>query len=158
MRCFVWLLTGWLPLALAGCAGKGPEIVTGYEYTSTVKMKSVMIPKPLKGGQNKFDLVVEEKTYPLEAGKRFFFKQDFPEGVDKFTVKGINPAEQLAATNINAFPTGISFMKEGTTGESINMKPIMYRPAFRSGWVLGTVGVVGVVCIGGFWWLRKQPA
>src|SRR5258708_2887184 len=79
------------------------EVVIGYIYTSPNKMKTVNIPKPLKGGQSTFELVVGNRTFPLEAGKRFFFITEFPEGVDSFTIRGINPSEKLDPANPNAF-------------------------------------------------------
>src|SRR5262249_7767183 len=53
-----------------------PDIATGYEYTSTVNFRSVLIPKPLPGGQTMFELVVGDRTFPLEAKKRFWFGKD----------------------------------------------------------------------------------
>ncbi|OAI47271.1 hypothetical protein AYO44_09830 [Planctomycetaceae bacterium SCGC AG-212-F19] len=138
------------------------DIAIGYEYTSTHKMKSVMIPKPLKGGQSKFELVVENQTFPLQAGRRFFFRSagGFPEGVDAFTIRGINESEQLDARNNFAFPTGISWIEEGVTPEVV-MKPIIAkrRSLLSSSWVLfGTLAVLalGGAFVAGLVWRRKN--
>jgi hypothetical protein len=109
-----------------------PEIAIGYNYTASVPMRTVMIPKALPRGQTTFDLVVNGKTFPLEAGKRFFFTSEFPNGVDAFTIKGIDVAEQLDASNMNAFVTGISFMKEGVPGTAVSMTPIVKRSFWTS--------------------------
>ena len=98
---------------LQGIGKMGSGIVTGYDYKSSINFKSVLIPKPLPGGQSKFELVVGKQTFPLEAGKRFFFTNDFPNGINAFTVRGIDVSEKLDPTNLAAFITGITLMKEG---------------------------------------------
>jgi hypothetical protein len=148
------------PSSMAGPNPSG-DIAIGYNYTSTAKMKTVMIPKPLPGGQSKFDLVVGDKTYTVEAGKRFFFRIDSPDGVDAFTIRGINPSEGLDANNMGAFPTGISFMQEGVTPD-VKMFPIVKKPSLlTSGWVLGSLAALalgGVFFAGFVWWRRNNEA
>src|SRR5262249_22653905 len=91
-----------------------PDYATGYDYSSSINFKSVLVPKPLPGGQKNFELVVGDKTFPLEAGKRFWFtEQGYPTGVPAFTIRGIDLSEQLDATNMAAFMTGITFIQEG---------------------------------------------
>jgi uncharacterized protein (TIGR03066 family) len=119
-------------------------IVTGFHYTSSIPVKSVLISKPLRGGQKNFELVVGDKSFALEAGKRFFFTSVFPEGVGGFTIRGINESEKLVYepgeiertrtarpfTNRplghhhrGSFPTGMSFVKEGKA--DVKMVPIL---------------------------------
>lgn len=71
-------------------------IVIGFTYKCNIPIKSVYISKPLRGGQKKFELVVGDKTFPLEAGKRFFFTTaGFPSGVSDFVIRGIDESEGL---------------------------------------------------------------
>ncbi len=150
MRLFAFALFGCLAATFAGCSDKPSEqrtgnqteskkdtsaasptsapksnpVVFGYNCTSTAKMKTVRIPKPLPGGQNTFELVVQGKSFTLEAGKPFIFTSQFPDGVDAFTIRGINASERLDANNPNAFPIGLSFMKENVLGAEVRMDPI----------------------------------
>ena len=119
-------------------------IVIGYTYSSNINFKSVYINKPLRHGQKKFELVVGERTFPLEVGKRFFFTSVFPEGVPAFTIRGIDESEGLVYElgeierarkprpeadhpvgihHRGSFPTGPSFMKEGKP--EVMMVPIL---------------------------------
>jgi len=142
----------------------GPnDIATGYNYTSTINFKSVLIPKPLPGGQSKFELVVGDKTFPLEAGKKFSFAKDgdFPDGVNAFSIRGIDLSEKLDAANMGAFPTGLSFVEEGTP--QVKMVPIVKqeRAGLSTGWyVAGSVTGLSVlalgVCFVTFFW-RRSP-
>src|SRR5271170_662527 len=86
------------------------DVVIGYDFKSPDRMKTVRVAKPLPGGQNTFELFVENQTFKIEAGKPFWFTNQFPEGVDAFIIRGINPSEQLDPNNNLAFPTGISWM------------------------------------------------
>src|SRR5579871_3842420 len=87
MRLFAFALFGCLAATFAGCSDKPSEqrtgnqteskkdtsaasptsapksnpVVFGYNCTSTAKMKTVRIPKPLPGGQNTFELVVRSE-------------------------------------------------------------------------------------------------
>jgi hypothetical protein len=137
-----------------------PEIAIGYEYTSTINFKSVLIPKPLPGGQTAFELVVGDRTFPLEAKKRFWFAKDggFPDGVPAFTVRGISVSEQLDASNPVAFVTGITFVEEGTP--QVRMLPIVKRSGLSKGWrwtlaVTGTL-LLGVCCVTGLTLLQRR--
>jgi type II secretory pathway pseudopilin PulG len=137
-----------------------PEIAIGYEYTSTINFKSVLIPKPLPGGQSTFELVVGDRTFPLEAKKRFWFAKDggFPDGVPAFTIRGINVSEQLDASNMAAFVTGITFVEEGTP--QVKMLPIVKRSGLSKGWrwtlaVTGTL-LLGVCCVTGLALLQRR--
>jgi uncharacterized protein (TIGR03066 family) len=107
-------------------AGKGNGVVVGYEYRSDAKMKSVRPAKALPGGQSTFDLVVENQTFKLEAGKPFWINKEFPDGVAAFTIRGINPSEKLDPTDRLAFPTGISWM-DGLGQHKLEMNPLVRR-------------------------------
>jgi prepilin-type N-terminal cleavage/methylation domain-containing protein len=138
-----------------------PDIATGYEYTSTVNFKSVLIPKPLAGGQSKFELVVGAQTFPLEAGKRFYFTTAFPEGVNAFTIRGIDVSEKLDASNMAAFVTGVTFMKEGPA--DVKMLPIVKRSSWwLTGWGLGGSLLSLLLLVGMFFtglaWRRSNEA
>jgi uncharacterized protein (TIGR03066 family) len=119
-------------------------IVTGFTYTSNLPLRSVFISKPLRGGQKSFELVVGDKTFPLEAGKRFHFTSVFPEGVTAFVIRGIEESEGLVygpgeiertttprpATDRplghhhrGSFPTGVSPLKDGSKPQ-VMMVPI----------------------------------
>lgn len=160
MRQFLCALLPCLAFGLAGCGNKSSDIVVGYDYSSSDFFKSVIVPAPLKGGQSKFELVVGGKTFPLEAGKRFFFKEEFPEGVKAFTIRGINPSEQLEAGNLNAFGATMTFANEGFT-PPVKMIPIRHKSSsLLSGLVIGSLVVlaVGGLCVAGFLWWKKQNA
>jgi hypothetical protein len=134
-------------------------VVVGYEYISDAKMKTIRVAKPLPKGQNKFDLVVENQTFKLEAGKPFWFNNQFPAGVDRFVIKGINTAEELDPKNNLAFPVGISWM-EGNQQHKLTINPITKKPSVLARWLLiGAIsglalGAVGLVA----WWWRKSHA
>jgi hypothetical protein len=147
-----------LAFGLAGCGSKS-DFAIGYEFSSSDNVKSLLIPQPLKGGQSKFELVVEGKTYPLDAGKRFFFTSDFPNGVNAFSIRGISLSEQLDSKNLNAFMIQPTFMFDGPAG-SVKMVPITRKSWLSSGWVSGglAVLVVGGLCFAGFLWWKKQNA
>lgn len=137
------------------------DIVIGYEFSCTHKMKSVMVPKPLKGGQSTFELVIDDQTFPLQAGRRFFFRTagGFTDGVNAFTIRGINESEQLDPRNNQAFPTGISWIEEGVTPDVV-MKPIVKRRSgLSTGWVviasLAVLALGGAV-VAGLVWRRKN--
>jgi hypothetical protein len=158
MRWFLWVLVCCVALGLAGCGNKA-DFATGYTYTSDVKMKAVLVPKPLKGGQSKFELDAGGKTFPLEAGKRFFFKAEFPDGVDTFTIRGINESEQLDPKNMEAFPVGINFMQPGVPVD-LKLKVIAKEPTgVSTRWVVGSVAAFslsGVFLVGMLVWRRMS--
>jgi hypothetical protein len=157
MRWGIGALLSCLAIGLAGCGGRSDAI--GYQFSSANNIKSVLVAQPLTGGQSKFDLIVEDKTYPLEAGKRFVFTTDFPNGVPTFSIRGISPSEHLDSRNLNAFPAQLTFMYEGAPG-SVKMTPITRPSVFSSGWLQGglAVLVIGGLCVAGFVWWKKQNA
>lgn len=148
MRCFLAALACWMLIALSSSGGplsesasqtqaekkteqdKGKAVVIGYSYQSDSKMKTVRVAKPLPGGQATFELVVGDKTFPLEAGKPFYFTNQFPDGVDFFIIRGINPSEKLDPKDVRAFPTGISWMD--VKPHEITMTPIT-KPSSAKG-------------------------
>ena len=145
-------------LFMAGQEARAIDV--GYNYTSDYKMKTVMLDKPLPGGQSMFELVVGGRKFPLQSGKRFWFTSEFPAGVDAFTIRGINASEQLdLKTNPRAFPTAISWVEQGVIPKVV-MQPIQYRPSLLlSGWLW--LGVLTALALGGaglFWWWKKQAA
>jgi len=120
-------------------------IVTGFTYNSNIPLRSVFISKPLRGGQKNFELVVGDKTFPLEAGKRFHFTSVFPEGVKAFIIRGIEESEglvygpgeiertttprpvtdrPLGHHHRGSFPTGVTPLKDGSKAE-VMMVPIL---------------------------------
>jgi uncharacterized protein (TIGR03066 family) len=119
-------------------------IVTGFNNTSNIPVKSLMIHKPLRHGQKTFELVFADKTFPLVAGKRFFFTEMVPEGVSTFTIRGIEESEHLVYEpgeiertrtprpqmdrplgfhHRGSFPTGMDFVKRGKA--EVKMVPIL---------------------------------
>jgi hypothetical protein len=146
-------------LAIQDARAAAADVAIGYEYTCTHKMKSVMIPKPLKDGQSTFELVVDDQTFPLQAGRRFFFRgAGFPDGVSAFTVRGIKESEQLDPTNNFAFPTGISWIEDGVTPDVVMRPMVKKRSALASGWLLyGSVAglALGGAFVAGLVWRRK---
>ena len=106
-------------------------------------------------------MVVNGKTYPLEAGKRFFFTGDFPDGVNSFSIRGIDPSEKLDPLDMRAFPVGITFMETGVSGDVLKAKPLSKRPsALTSSWGVGLLIALtlGGALIAGLVWWRKSGA
>jgi hypothetical protein len=140
-----------------------PDYATGYEYASNINFKSVLIPQALPGGQSTFELVVGDKTFTLEAGKRFWFAKDggFPDGVPTFTIRGINLVEHLDPTNMNAFVTGLTWM-EGNGANQTTMRPIVKtEPAgLPAAWRVGLIGtcvlLLGTCVVSGWFLLRRR--
>jgi prepilin-type N-terminal cleavage/methylation domain-containing protein len=140
-----------------------PEIAVGYDFTSSVNYQSVMIPKPLPGGQDTFELVVEGQTYTLKAGKVFDFRPMYPDGVKAFTIRGIHESERLDPTNLTAFVTGVTFMEKDAAPD-LTMKPIVVKQGGSSpasGWIL-TGSLSGLLLVGALFgchaWRRKANA
>ncbi len=109
----VKVLSGLVPYdnGSGGYVWIDPEIATGYDYTTIGNnFRVVMLPKALACGQKLFELVVNGRTFPLEAGKPFDFTQVWPEGVAAFTIRGIQARENLDPANPTAFVTGVKFM------------------------------------------------
>jgi hypothetical protein len=163
MRKLFCALLSCLALALVGCGNYfSGNAVTGYTISATTKMKTIRVQKPLPGGQSTFELVVGERTFPLQAGKPFFFTGEYSDGVGAFMIRGINVSERLDPKNDRAFPVGISFMQQGITGDQVKMVPIVKKPSWlTSGWVLGPVAALtlGAAFTGGIvWWRRKDDA
>lgn len=146
-----------LALGLSGC-GKS-DYAIGYDFSSSDSVKSILLPQPLKGGQSKFELVAEGKTYSLEAGKRHIFTTDFPNGVKDFSIRGISPSEHLDTRNLNAFAVQLTYTYEGGSGQ-VKMNPLTRQSFLSSGWFQGGLAllVVGGLCIAGFVWWKKQNA
>jgi hypothetical protein len=142
-----------------------PEIAIGYDYTSSVNFRSILIPKPLPGGQDTFELVVGDQTFTLKAGKVFDFRPMFPTGVSAFTIRGIHESERLDPTNLTAFVTGMTFMEKDAAPD-LTMKPIVVKQASGSsglagGWLLGgslTCLLLVGACVGTYAWRRKAGA
>lgn len=92
-----------------------PDIATGYDYTldeGDPRFASVIVPEPLPNGDASFTLVVGEQSFPLEAGEQFDLTQIDPDGVAAFSIRGIDPGEELDPENPLAFVTGATFMEE----------------------------------------------
>jgi hypothetical protein len=108
--------TGWL-----GSGPNGvplffdPDVATGYDYTLDAGdplFASVMVPAPLPNGDASFTLIVGEESFPLEAGEQFDLTQVDSLGVAAFSIRGIDPGEELDPEDPMAFVTGATFMEE----------------------------------------------
>jgi hypothetical protein len=93
-----------------------PAIASGYAYATPAggpAFQSVTLPIGI-GSNNKYTMIVNGYAFSLPAGKRFDFTQTgFPEGVNAFTVIGIDPGAALSLSNTHAFVTGVSFVSGG---------------------------------------------
>jgi prepilin-type N-terminal cleavage/methylation domain-containing protein len=136
------------------------DIAIGYEYKSPDRMKTVRVGKPLKGGQSKFELMVEGKKFEVQSEKPFWFTTSgFPDGVESFIIRGINPSEQLDVNNNLAFPVGISWMTGGP--HELKLTAIPYKPPWWKSSLMMWIGILTAVAVGGgglFWWWRKSQA
>jgi hypothetical protein len=92
-----------------------PDIATGYDYSldeGDPLFASVIVPEPLPNGDASFALVVGEESFVLEAGEQFDLTQVDPLGVATFSIRGIDPGEDLDPEDPMAFVTGATFMEE----------------------------------------------
>jgi hypothetical protein len=90
-----------------------PEVAIGYVYTvdpGDPSFASVLVPDPLPGGDDTFELQFESQTMSLAAGEQLDFTVSAPEGVSSFTIRGIDPEEGLDPEDPFAFVTGVTFM------------------------------------------------
>jgi hypothetical protein len=107
------------PNGVWGVGGTGfpifidPEVAIGYVYTvdpGDPSFASVLVPDPLPGGDDTFELQFESQTMSLAAGEQLDFTVSAPEGVSSFTIRGIDPEEGLDPEDPFAFVTGVMFM------------------------------------------------
>ncbi len=107
---------GWLGVSPNGVPLYfDPDIATGYDYTldeGDPLFASVIVPEPLPNGDASFTLIVGEASFPLEAGEQFDLTQIDPLGVATFSIRGIDPGEELDPEDPMAFVTGATFMEE----------------------------------------------
>jgi hypothetical protein len=92
-----------------------PDIATGYDYSldeGDPLFASVIVPEPLPNGDASFTLIVGEASFPLAAGEHFDLTQIDPLGVAAFSIRGIDPGEELDPEDPLAFVTGATFMEE----------------------------------------------
>jgi hypothetical protein len=62
-------------------------------------------------GDASFTLRVGQASFPLVAGEQFDLTQIDPLGVAAFSIRGIDPGEQLDPEDPMAFVTGATFMR-----------------------------------------------
>lgn len=92
-----------------------PYVATGYDYTldpGDPRFASVMVPEPLPNGDGTFTLIVGAASVPLAAGEQVDLTQFDPLGVATFSIRGIDPGEELDPEDPMAFVTGVTFMEE----------------------------------------------
>lgn len=102
-----------------------PAIATGYTYTAgagAANFAGVLIPAPLPGGDATFQVEFASFSDPLLAGTLYDFTAKVPGGVAEFTIRGIDPAENLDPNNPLAFVTGLLWT-DGFDGQVI-MTPL----------------------------------
>jgi hypothetical protein len=90
-----------------------PDIATGYDYEiapGDPHFASAIVPEPLPNGDASFTLLVGEESFPIEAGEQFDLTQITPLGVAAFSIRDIDPEEQLDPEA--HFVTGVTFMEE----------------------------------------------
>ncbi|MCU0670898.1 MAG: hypothetical protein MUF70_16335, partial [Myxococcota bacterium] len=90
-----------------------PDIATGYDYEiapGDPHFASAIVPEPLPNGDASFTLLVGEESFPIEAGEHFDLTQITPLGVAAFSIRDIDPEEQLDPEA--HFVTGVTFMEE----------------------------------------------
>jgi len=105
-----------------------PPPAIGFEYTmadgSTTHFGSVLIPVALEGGDSDFQVEFEGKSFPIKAGKVFFFTAHAPAGVQRFRITGIDPAEAVDPSEPGAFVTTLTFVDDGSAAYDFTMVPI----------------------------------
>lgn len=105
-----------------------PPPAIGFEYTmaegSTTRFGSVLVPVALEGGDADFKVEFEGKSFPLKAGKAFFFTAHAPAGVQRFRITGIDPAEEIDPSQPGAFVTTLTFVDNGSAAYDFTMVPI----------------------------------
>jgi len=92
-----------------------PPIAVGYSYaTGAGDPKFGSVTLPIGVGGNHYTLLVQGRSFPLTAGKRFDFTANgFARGVSSFAVEGISPSAALSPSNTTAFVTEVTFVSSG---------------------------------------------
>ncbi|WP_372883100.1 PKD domain-containing protein [Psychromonas sp.] len=111
-----------------------PEYAQGYQFGLTSdeapSFESVLIPAPLPGGDDTFELIFNGISTELVAGTPIYFTDWYLSGVRDFIIQGISVDEQILPDDFTAFVTGITFVDDGTTSEfSVSMIPIVDNSA-----------------------------
>jgi len=121
---------GWLGVSPNGVPlFFDPDVATGYDYTldeGDPRFASVMVPEPLPNGDASFTLLVGEASFPLAAGEQFDLTQVDPLGVETFSIRDIDPGEELDPEDPMAFVTGITFMEERAA--NVTMTAVVPEP------------------------------
>jgi autotransporter-associated beta strand protein len=106
-----------------------PVVAVGYIYMlpegAAQTFATVTIPRPLPGGDDEFELIVNDQTFALLAGTSFDLRTIDPQGVSQFTVRGISEAEELDPSDPLAFVTGLRFLGDLETTFRMYMYPIL---------------------------------
>lgn len=106
-----------------------PPVSVGYVYKmaagSSTRFGSVLIPAALPDGDRNFAVEFDNKSFPIEAGKAFFFTSHVAGGVAQFRVTGIDPAEGLDPGNGAAFVTTLTFVDNGSESYDFTMVPTL---------------------------------
>lgn len=116
---------------VVACTGRtylDPPLATGYNYwvnDISPNIESVLIPAPLPGGDDAFEVQFGGTSHVLTAASTFFFTDHVPEGVREFTISGIDEAEALSPTDPVAFVTGLTFVDLAPVGSTLFMDPIV---------------------------------
>jgi hypothetical protein len=121
---------GWLGVTPGGVPLYfDPDVATGYDYTldpGDPRFASVMVPEPLPNGDAHFTLHVGEQSFPLAAGEQFDLTQVDPLGVEAFSIRGIDPGEELDPEDPMAFVTGATFVEERAA--NVTMTAVVPEP------------------------------
>lgn len=103
-----------------------PAVATGFSFaTGTGDPLFASVTLPVGIGQAQFALTVAGQSYGLYGGDEFdFATHGFPDGVDSFSVTGIDTSAFSGAANAQAFPIELSFVANGTfTGTQTPLGP-----------------------------------
>jgi hypothetical protein len=134
---------GWLGVSPNGVPLYfDPDVATGYDYTldpGDPLFASVMVPEPLPNGDESFTLHVGQQSFPLAAGEQFDLTQIAPLGVAAFSIRDIDPGEELDPEDPMAFVTGVTFMEERAA--NVTMTAFVPEP----GATAAGVAVLGVL-------------
>jgi hypothetical protein len=119
-----------------------PDVATGYDYTldpGDPRFASVIVPAPLPNGDASFTLVVGEESIPLAAGEQIDLTQLDPLGVEAFSIRGIDPGEELDPEDPMAFVTGVTFMEERAA--NVTMTAVVPEPRAIAAGLAALVGL-----------------
>jgi hypothetical protein len=150
--------TGCFLIPLIGFGGLGteqpiwidPPPTSGFEYEVESGPNFASVELELGFGDDQYEVWVEngsggfEFLSALSAGMEYDFTASFPEGLQRFQIRGIEPTSGVGSEPPFGFPTGLKFVSGGVEA-LVNMIPIAV-PEPASGFLM-IASVLGLISV-----------